>query len=384
MFHRADTSLLLLVSLICLCTPALAGDTPVPPRSTGGQCLAVPQEHLDLGEIYHVTPGGDTQLICFADAPLIRFAAVCNRVVGYVVTPFDVEEGQPPILAGALRIPVASLRVGLESLDGELHGPSALSAAEYPEFTVQLTKITDVQLVSEENDRRSYTLTATAALAVKDKTVELTVPLQVLMVPFTWQSMSRNLGDLLIVRARFDAKLTDLGLDAPRGGAGDLQSDALTLDVFLMCSTVSPEKNLDPGVSTESYEQLLQFLTLLRDFQDPDRAYAFGRECLKKCWDDGPALNRLAWAALTEQDVPQRDLAFVAKAAERANELASAKDAETLRTLARLAFERGDVAAAVKYAQQAAEHLDGLPPYTAGPIQADLQRYEAHAAAEKD
>jgi hypothetical protein len=79
----------------------------VPERSTCGQTLVVPAEQQALGEVYYVVAGAGTQFTWQTDAPLLRHEAACNRVVGYFVAPFDLEDGHPPVLAGALRIPVA-------------------------------------------------------------------------------------------------------------------------------------------------------------------------------------------------------------------------------------------------------------------------------------
>ena len=110
----------------------------VPPRSPGGQTLAVPNEQLDLGDVYYVSPGVGTQLTWTADAPLTHVVASCTRVVGYFVAPFDLKQGEPPLLAGAIRIPVASLRTGIGERDSRLHGESALNAADYPEITLEI------------------------------------------------------------------------------------------------------------------------------------------------------------------------------------------------------------------------------------------------------
>ena len=381
---RNETRVLALTMLAALLpTPALLAADDVPPRSAGGQALVVPKEHLDLGEVYHVTPGGDTQLICQSDAPLLRTAFVCNRVVGYVVAPFDLQENQPPILAGALRIPVASLRCGIDGLDEQLHGPPMLNQAEYPEITVRLTGVSDAKLVKDENGRRSYTLKAAAELHVKGKTVPLEAPLRILFAPFTWGTMNRNVGDLLVVRTTFEAKMTDLGLEAPPAKLSDFGAATVTLDLFVLCSTMSPEKNLDPRIKLEQHLKQLQFLTLLRDFNDPDKAYGAAREHLRTIWDDAQALNRLAWATLTEAGIERRDLGFVSGAAQRANELTDSKDPLCLYTLARLHYEKGDIDVAVKWARQATEHADKARAEEAAEIRATLQRYEAQAEKAK-
>ena len=40
------------------------------------------------------------------------------------------------------------------------------------------------------------------------------------------------------------------------------------VSIFLLCNTVSPDKNLDPKFKRDQYAKHLRFLTLLRDFND--------------------------------------------------------------------------------------------------------------------
>src|SRR5262245_27145137 len=95
----------------------------VPPRSEAGQTLQIPDAQLAQGDAYFVLPGEDAQIIAVSDAPLQRIAITCRRVVGYFVAPFELQPGQSPLLAGALRIPVASLETGMESLNELLTSP---------------------------------------------------------------------------------------------------------------------------------------------------------------------------------------------------------------------------------------------------------------------
>ncbi|MBU0638392.1 MAG: YceI family protein [Planctomycetes bacterium] len=363
--------------MACSAMSAVAGD--VPPRTEGGQALVAPAEQLDLGDVYHVTPAEGTQFLLTADAPLMRITAVCNRVVGYFVAPFDLEEGQAPLLAGALRIPVASLSSGKDSYDAELHAPSALNLAEYPEITFWLTQASEVKLLSDEKGRKEYTLTANGELTVKDKTVAVSMPMRLLFVPFTWQTMRLNVGDMLILRFAFEVSTTELGLRPAGSPGGDLSADVAKFDFFLMCSTMSPERNLYPNITHALHNKQLRFLTLVRDFNDPEKGYEFGRALMREIWDDAEALNRLAWATLTEKGIETRDVPFAQKAAERANELSEQKDAAVLNTLARVCEEKHDWPGALKLARQAAENIEGAGPEIAPQISAALKRYEERA-----
>jgi hypothetical protein len=360
---------------------ALAGD--VPPRSEAGQTLVVPDQQLKLGEVYHVTPGEDTQLICTSDALLQRVAVTSNRVVGYFVTPFEIEADQPPLLAGALRIPVGSLKTGVRNYDTLVRGPELLSAAEYPEITFRLTKVSEVKLVSDEKRRQTYTLNLAGELTVRQKTLEIEVPAELRLIPFTWQTMQRNVGELLVLRTKLDLKLADLEMPKPPPYR-DRIADVIDVDVCLFCNTMSPEKLLDPQIKPAHHVKQLRFLTFVRDLNDPEQGYALGRAYLREIWDDPQALNRLATAVLTEDGIETRDLDFVLKAAQRANVLTDFKDAALLNTLARAYAEKAEWESCLKWARQATAHLEGVKPDAATEIRATLERWQARARQDQE
>lgn len=351
----------------------------VPPRSEAGQTLVVPEGQLKLGEVYHVTPGEDTQLICTSDAMLQRVAASSNRVVGYFVTPFEPGADETPILAGALRIPVASLKTGWREYDELLHGPQFFHAAEHPEITFRVLRVSDSKLTGEEQRRQTYTLTIAGELTVKQKTVEVEAPAEVKFIPFTWQTMQRNVGELLVLRTKLELKLADLDLQKPMPQYRDRIADVIHVDVCLLCNTMSPEKLLDPQVKPAHHIKQMHFLTLVRDFNDVEKGYELGRAFLREIWDDAPALNRLALAVLTENGIETRDLAFVQKAVQRAGELPRPQDAALLFALARAYADRTDWEPCLKWAREAAVEREGTPPELAGEIRAALERWEARA-----
>ncbi len=376
---KREAALVVLVGLGLLVSLVRAASADVPSRSPGGQALVVPGEHLDLGDVYYVLPSTGTQLTWTADAPLTHVVATCNRVVGYFVAPFDLEEGQAPLLAGAIRIPVASLRIGITGLDRELHGESVLHVAEYPEITLEITSVSDSKLVSDENGKKSYTLSAACRFTVKDKPLELDLPLRVTLMPFTWMTAQLGMGDALILRTEFDVQRADLPMQAPPRPNPDLHPESHHLEFFLVCNTMSPERNLYPDISHDVYRKQLRFITLLRDFNDAEKGYEFGRAFMQEIWDDPQALNRLAAATLDEAGIETRDLAFVLRAAQRANDLTESKDPELLSTLARVYYEKGELATAIKWARQAVENVGDAAQPISEQLRETLQRYESQA-----
>jgi hypothetical protein len=351
----------------------------VPPRTEAGQTLVVPADELKLGEVYYVTPGEDTQVTCTSDALLQRVVATSSRAVGYFVTPFDTDENHPPILAGALRIPVASLKTGWRQYDELLRGAELFAAAEYPEVTFCISRTRDSKLVSDEKRRQTFNLSIAGELTVKQKTLEIEAPCEVKLIPFTWQTMLRNVGELLILRTKLDLPLADLGLQKPMPQYRDRVADTIHVEIFLVGNTMSPEKLLDPQIKPAQHTGQTRFLTLVRDLNDVDKGYAFGRAYLREIWDDAPALNRLAAAVLSEDGIETRDLGFVLKAAQRANELTAFKDAAFLDTYAGVYAEKAEWETCLKWAREAVAHLEGVNPERAEEIRAALARWEGRA-----
>ncbi len=99
-----------------------------------------------------------------------------------------------------------------------------------------------------------------------------------------------------------------------------------------------------------------KFIALLTDAKRPADAYALGKTVLEKAWDNSMMLNDIAWTVVDNQAVTVRDLDFAMKAAARANELTRSEDPAILDTLARVHFDKGDVAAALKWQELAVKH----------------------------
>jgi hypothetical protein len=373
--HRS-TSIITIVGITCfgvfLCN---AGE--VPPRGPSGQSLRIPPDQQTLGEVYHVISGAGTQVTWETDARLLRLVATCNRAVGYVVAQFDLEEGQPPVLAGAVRVPVASLTTGAEQYDASLHAADMLDLEQYPEILVSLVSAGPARNVVIENRIEQCEFTLVGGLTVKDKTVRFESPASMALLPFANATQQFSPSDLMMLRTGLTVVLADLGITTESPLGAGFTSKNVTIGLYFMCTTLAPEFNFDPRVDDKMYVKHLQFITRLRDFNNPDDAYPYGRALLKEIWDDSRLLNDLAWEVLTGEQIKRRDLAFIEQAARRSNELSDHKEATYLHTLARLHYERGDLDAALKYQKLAVENLAGQPFYIAPPIKASLAEFEA-------
>ena len=104
--------------------------------------------------------------------------------------------------------------------------------------------------------------------------------------------------------------------------------------------------------------KITKFLLLVRDMNEPQKGYAFGREVVKDNWDTANLLNQIAWYTVDTKGIKTRDLEFAMKAAMRANELTDGEDAAILDTVARVHYEKGDLKGAVKWQRKAVEHAE--------------------------
>ncbi len=396
---RTLPPILILVGLLAA-PPAPAE---APPRAASGQTLVVPATHLDDCDVYYVMPGEDAQLVITSDSPLQRTVLTCRRVVGYVSVPLDVEKAPAPLVGGALRIPVASLESGTPGGDAQVR--ELLGAEQHAEITFELTGSKDARRIElkDAGDQQEFELTATGRLVFRDRTVELTVPLRMRLIPFTWTSMmGRYPGELLNVRAEFDVSLAQLGFEKPRPLAARL-ADTLHVELFLLANTVPPDKSLNPRLSNELNHKLLAYLTQARDFGRVEQACSLGQEVLEAMWADAALLDEFVRLA-ADAAPDRRDLGLALRAARRAAELQEQPDATRLTTVARLYAQQGDFTQAAAWQTRAVAAAEAAAPpadggdasagraaggpasgLDAAALRADLVRYEARAScAESD
>jgi thiol-disulfide isomerase/thioredoxin len=92
------------------------------------------------------------------------------------------------------------------------------------------------------------------------------------------------------------------------------------------------------------------------------KKYAAGLDVLKSVvddeWQDAGFLNQVAWMTATEFPAEDRDLAWTEKVALRAAELTQHQEAAILDTVARVYYERANLASAIEWQQKAVDLAD--------------------------
>lgn len=92
---------------------------------------------------------------------------------------------------------------------------------------------------------------------------------------------------------------------------------------------------------------------MLMDMNEPERAYAYGRELAEEYAHDYITLNDLAWRVVSRPNIQTRDLDFAQDMSQRANALRGYVDYALLDTLARIHWMRGDRDRAVEWQRKA-------------------------------
>lgn len=222
-------------ALLWSASTALGGE-----RSESGRTLVIPEEHASLGQAYHVYAGLDAQVTFISDAPLEHIKGTSNRVIGYAMrAPGD----GLSLAAGEFVLPVASFDTGIPLRNEHLQGERWMNAATYPDVVFALRGTKDAKEVKKSETFTTYEITLLGTMTVKGVSREMEIPARITVMPGTEQTKVRAPGDLLAIRATYDIKMSDFGIGVgdPGLASGKLSND-LTMDTFLLLSTVSPEQ----------------------------------------------------------------------------------------------------------------------------------------------
>lgn len=354
----------------------------IQPRSQAGQTLKTPEEELDRGLVYYTEPGGDSQIVLTSRASLQKVVFTNARVIGYILTPFDLEEAPLPVLSGAFRIPVRMFKSGVDGSHRILRSNQLLDSENHPDISFRIEKISEVALVEASSELRSYRLTLEGPLGVKGKSYPLKLAGKIRFMPTTMRTFARNVGDLAVLETSCRLKLSDYGWK-PERNLEDRIGDEIQIEVYLMLNTVSPDKSPDPRDDPALFQQQMRFLTLLRDLEDPASAYAMARSLLPQIWDDTKELQRLVRAIVETRDIVRRDYRVALKVATRASTLAHDRDPAILALIAGIHHATGAHSEAVDWQQKAVDQLADNPrPHLDDKIRSVLKTYRKELRAQ--
>ena len=148
---------------------------------------------------------GKNQVTFFSKTPLEDITGTASGINGGV--DFDVNDFST--LKGKITVDVSSMKTGIDLRDEHLYSDGWLDAEQYPEITFE---IKDVKNVTSSADNR-LTGTLSGAFTMKGVTKDVEAEFDVTYLDESEQTKMRAPGDLLGVRASFNVKLSDYGVE---------------------------------------------------------------------------------------------------------------------------------------------------------------------------
>lgn len=154
-------------------------------------------------------PKGVNTVIFKTDAPLESINGTASGISGTVS--FDPEN--PGGIKGKVVVAAKSLHVGNPTMKEHMHGDGWLDVAKHPEITFEV-----VSTKNAKTEGNATTLEVTGNMTIKGVTKSLTVPAKVTYLKDKLKARggSNKEGDLLVLRASFQIKRSDFGINSSK------------------------------------------------------------------------------------------------------------------------------------------------------------------------
>ena len=158
---------------------------------------------------FQVEGEGASRVQFVSDAPLERMTGVSSAVTGRLEIDTAAIRGS----RGELRVPVASLRTGIDLRDQHLRGEGWLDAARHPDIVFRISGIDGAPRLVPDRETR---LTVRGAITIRGVTRNVRASARVLYTPAQSSSgRPRDSRDAILVQATFTVRLTDFDITVP-------------------------------------------------------------------------------------------------------------------------------------------------------------------------
>jgi len=168
-------------------------------------------------------PKGVNNAVFKLDAPLEAITGSANGISGTVT--FDPEN--PGATKGKLIVASASLHVPNPMMNGHLKGEQWMNVAKYPEIMFEAKELKNVKTTANMTSAD-----VAGTLTIKGQAKEVTVPVKLTYLKDKLSQRVPNMkGDLLVLRANFNVKRSDFGInpEAPQDKVSDVIELTLSL-----------------------------------------------------------------------------------------------------------------------------------------------------------
>lgn len=204
--------------------------------------IKVNPEFAKVGTVFYVNDQRNRDWVTFKSyAPLEDIVGTSTEIYGYLVfDPANPTSGG----RGEISVPVASIETGIPMRDGHMQGAAWLDAENYPELTLTITNVKDVEEVKSSDAYQTYDVVLVGDFTIKGNSRTMEIPGRVTYLKESEETQRKMPGDLLAARASFDLTLADFDVTGPEGAGliGSKVGEKVTIDVSLMGTTVKPQK----------------------------------------------------------------------------------------------------------------------------------------------
>jgi polyisoprenoid-binding protein YceI len=185
-FARARSRALRLATVMAFALPVLA------------QARASAQ-----AQTFKVEEGGESRIQFVSDATLERFTGTSAKLSGEI----KVDPAKPADAKGEVKVPVSSIKTGIELRDHHLQQENWLDAKKFPDAKFVITKVTGVQKL-KPNEAVDATISGKFTLHGVTKDVTATAKVR-------WIPAADGKPEALRVQASFPVKLEDHKVSIP-------------------------------------------------------------------------------------------------------------------------------------------------------------------------
>lgn len=175
-------------------------------------------------------PKGVNNAVFTLDAPLEAISGSANGVTGTVT--FD--PANPGATKGKIVVAAESLTVPNAMMKDHMHGGQWMDVANHKEISFEAKELKNVKTSGD-----TTTADAVGTFTMKGKSREVTVPVKLTYLKDKLgQRMPNAKGDLLVIRANFNLKRSDFGINP--GAPQDKVADEINLTLSI--AGASPTK----------------------------------------------------------------------------------------------------------------------------------------------
>lgn len=170
-------------------------------------------------------PKGVNTVAFSLDAPLEAISGSANGISGEV----HFDPADPSATKGKIVVEAASMQVPNSAMKEHMHAKDWMDVATHPTLSFEIVSLGKVEKTGDE----TYTAEAKGKMTMKGVTKEVTVPVRLTYLKdrLGARTNGRMQGDLLVVRANFEVKRSEFGVNP--GAPTDKVADEVTLTLSL-------------------------------------------------------------------------------------------------------------------------------------------------------